>query len=738
MQACAKTLVSALVAMLVQGVYGAEQIEEILVTAQKREQDIQDIPFSITAIRADAVESRDLKDIADIAALVPNLQVTPTPGNATAAQIAIRGGVTINPALTWETTVGLYLDGVYIGKTQGAVFDVVDIDRVEVLRGPQGTLYGRNTLAGGINIVTKRPSGVLSGYARAGVGNYGQRSFAASIDLPALGAARINLAGRQEDRDGWVEVASPQGFPPSSVSELSSVDATAFRAAVDVDISERASLSYRFDRSKGDQASSHSQLHRLDFDYGLPLLGFVSREREDEAAVDGPAFEESEVTGHSLTIDFDVTESLSLKSITAHRDLTWKDGLDLDGTPLDVAHTQRHSDYDSFSQEFQLVGGTDPWSFVAGLYYFEDDGFTDNPQRFFGAFGPFGQTFVSRYGFATQAIAAYTQVDYALTDAVTLTAGLRYTDEEKEIERELGLVGVPRSIPAGTKADVSFDDLTPAASLTWAINQETTAYFRYAEGFKSGSFNGEAQTVAETLLPYGAETIRSLEAGIKGAWLQNRLRVAAAVFQNKHKDMQLSVFTAEGAAGSSVRNAGEADIRGFELEGAFQVTDAVRLAAGYGYLDPKYDEFLDCGGKVDVANNRAFPHAPEHSFNASLDATLARGGWGALRFIADYHLVSDHHLYPFPFAPDANPACALSALAPATEIDSYGLGNARLVLNDVQLGNDASLAFTLWVNNISDKKYRANMLDFGPLFSSLTTAYYGLPRTYGLNVQLNW
>ena len=719
-------------------VQAEEAIEEIVVTAQKREQSIQDIPFSISVIGADLIESRDITDIAVVGNMVPNLQVTDAPGGSTSAQIAIRGGVTINPALTWETTVGLYLDGVYIGKAQGSVFDVVEMQRVEVLRGPQGTLYGRNTLAGGINIVTKPPSGELSGYARVGVGNFGHRTLAASLDLPTLGAARINLSGRSESRDGWVDVGDAPGFPPSSVGSLGEVDSTAFRAAVDVDLNDRTTLSYRFDYSDSDQAATHSQLHRLDFDFGLPLLGFVSTEREDQASVDGPSFERSQVSGHSLTINLDVSESSSLKSITAARELSWDDGLDLDGSPLDVAHTQRHSDYDSFSQEIQLIGETGPFSYVAGLYYFRDDGFTDNPQRFFGAFGPFAAVFISRYGFETEAVAAYAQFDYALSDVLTLTAGLRYTDENKEIERELGNLGLPRSIPADTTGDTSFDDLTPTLSLTYALNGATTAYVRYAEGFKSGGFNGEAQTVAETLLPYSSETVRSLEAGMKGVWFDNRLRIAAALFRNDHKDMQLSVFTAQGAAGSSVRNAGEAVIQGFELEGSLQLGNRVDIAAGYGYLDPEYDKYLDCGGGVDVAGNRAFPHAPEHSFNASLDATVASGGWGELAFILDYNTFSEHYLYPFPIVPDTNTACAPSALAPATEVGDYAVTNARLLLSDMNLGEETSLSATLWVKNLNDEEYRANMIDFGPAFASMTQAYYGLPRTYGLDVTIHW
>ncbi len=726
----------ALVAALQTGI-AQEPIEEIVVTAQKREQNILEVPFSITAISEADVENRDITNIGEIDRLVPNLQVTQAPGNSTAAQIAIRGGVTINPALTWETTVGLYLDGVYIGKTQGSVFDVVEVERIEVLRGPQGTLYGRNTLAGGINIVSKAPSGELGGYAKAGVGNYGAQTLAAGLSLPAMGNVRVNLAARNETRDGWVDV-NAGSIATSSVDALGDIDRTAFRAAVDVDLSDQLTLAYRFDFSEADQAATHSQLHRLDADFMLPILGFVSTEREDSASVDGPSFEKSEVSGHSLTFDLDLSETLSFKSITAFRDLTWSDGLDLDGTPLDVAHTQRHSDYESFSQELQLLGGSGNLNFVAGAYLFNDDGFTDNPQRFFGAFGPFGQTFVSRYGFETQAVALFAQIDYDLSEALTLTAGLRYTDEQKEIERELGNAGQPRTISAGTQADTSFDDLTPTVSLSYDLSDSVSAYLRYAEGFKSGGFNGEAQTLEETLRPYSSESVRSIEAGVKGLWFDNRLRASAAVFRNEHSDMQLSVFTAEGAAGSSVRNAGEAVIQGIEVEGMLNVTEEIRVRASYGYLDSEYDKFLDCGGAADVANNRAFPHAPESSLSLSLEAALFRGSWGQLDVIIDHSHISDYYLYPYPIVADTNPACAASALAPATEVGDYGLTDLRLLLSDVRFGENTSFSASLWVQNLGDEEYRANMIDFGPAFASLTPAYYGLPRTYGVDLVVRW
>jgi len=222
------------------------------------------------------------------------------------------------------------------------------------------------------------------------------------------------------------------------------------------------------------------------------------------------------VQGHNLTATYD-SELGELKSITSYRKLSWDDALDLDGSPLPLAHTQRLSDYDSFSQELQLTGGTGRLNYVLGAYYFEDDGFTNNPQFFFGG----ASVFDSRYGFETTAKAIYGQLDFAISDTLSLTGGLRYTDEEKSIDRtNIAVVfnGLPPNtpfVPAGTTGKTSFDDLSPQITLNYAPIDTINLYAKYANGFKSGGFNGEAGSVVETLRPYDSETVDSFEIGAK-------------------------------------------------------------------------------------------------------------------------------------------------------------------------------------------------------------------------------
>ncbi|MGA1423968.1 MAG: TonB-dependent receptor [Steroidobacteraceae bacterium] len=722
-------------------------LEEIVVTAQRREQRLMDVPIAITALSGSALSRRGVTDVQAMEGFTPNLQISPTPGNSTAAQLAIRGGVTANPALTWDPAVGIYVDGVYVGKTQGALFDLVEIDRIEVLRGPQGTLWGRNTLAGAFNIVTRKPTGEASGSASVQIGNYGTRNGRISIDLPTIGQAKVNLALATQQRDGWIDnAATHYPIPPGrqvSTSELNNVDNKSARLAIDLPLSESVDLAYRGDYNDIDQNASHSQLYRSLLPFLTP---YVATSRQDKATVDGPSFERSKTQGHSLTLEWRVNETNTLKSITSQRKLTWEDGLDLDGSPLDIAHTQRLSDYDASSQEVQWIGRAGKLNYVAGLYYFEDDGFTDNPQAFFMEFGPgAGVQFKSQYGFTTKAKALFGQLEYSLSEQWSLTAGLRYTDEEKTIDRCAGLVGIFDYVPCGTRAKTSFSDTTPLAILTWKPNPSLSAYFKYSEGFKSGGFNGEAGDPANTIpvniaqaqTPYLPETLRSSEIGAKWLFADNRGYANLALFDNDSEEMQLSIFEAKGAANSSIKNAGEANVKGLELELGWQFTQGTRLQFALGKMDGQFDRYIDRG--VDVAFNRSLPHLPETTIGLSLDAALGTIFGADTRLLIDLTRMDDYTLYPYPIivAATTDPASVGSALANDTRVPAYDLVNARLSFDGLRIGNN-EIDVALWSKNLFDKEYIQNMIDFGPGFGNLTQAYFGMPRTFGIELATRW
>jgi len=726
------------------------RLDEVVVTAQRRAEKLQDVPIAVTALNQEQLEQRGISNIGALNAIAPNVQISTATSNTTGAQFSIRGAITINPTPSWDPTVGIYIDGVYIPKMLGGVFDIIDLAQIEVLRGPQGTLYGRNTLAGAVNLTTRKPSGVFGGNADVSYGNYNEVTAKAVLDLPAFGIAKLALGGRYQSRDGITKTT-----PGSSVKSLDNRDQLGGRLALDLDFTDALTAAYRFDYSDIDQRPLHSYLYRSET--GTPLDSYVTHSPDSTVSIDGPTFEKSRVEGHAVTLDWDLSSEFKLKSISAYRKLKWDDSLDLDGSPLPIAHTQRHVNMHNASQELQAQGSLPQLNYVAGLYYYEDRGSMNNPQTYF--FGTFN--FDSRYTFDTKAYAAYGQVDWRVTDALTLTGGLRYTSERKGITRDLGVNFAPGTpfIPLmepGTAASERFSATTPVVTVAYRLTPDVNTYLKYSEGFKSGGFNGEfgdagdingfgsptviAANSAETRRPYQPEKDRTVELGIKTSFDDGRLIINGDVFYNKIKNQQIAIFTASGAASSVVRNAGKATVYGVELETSWRPIDALLLQLNYGYLHSKYDEFIDNNGG-NVAFNRAFVHAPKNTANAMIEARMVQTAAGNLFVNLDYSWTDKFYLYPYPINanvpgdPSSNPATA--SFAGDTQIKSIGLLNGRLSWRDFDV-NGMHFEFALWGRNLTDKRQVANSIDFGPGFGHLTQAYYTEPRTYGVQARMRW
>jgi len=734
-QACAAAILASFGAQaLAQGA-----LEEVVVTAQKREQSLQDAPIAITAFSSEALEQQGISDVRDISGFVPNVQINPSPGGSTGATVAIRGSVTINPAVTWEPTVGMYLDGAFIGKNLGGIFDVADLERIEVLRGPQGSLYGKNTVGGAINLISRKPSGEFSGSLLGGVGNEGYYRVKASVDTAAIGSVgeglgqlSANITLQHEERDGFVRnVDDPLGNPfflagPRSSDEYNNLDADSGRIALALDVTENFDARYSYDFSKKDQQPTASVLTAVD-DPGLgfgPLLEpYVQPDDKypSKLSNDNSGFEKSEVEGHALHLNFRAGEmgflgDVTFKSITSYRELSWDDLLDLDGSPIDFFHSARYVDYDQLSQEFQMVGSTERVNYVFGLYYFEEDADVFNPITFFGVFGtPTSDQF---YGLESESRAVFGQVDWrpaaeVLQDRLTVTLGARYTEEKKDqYIVHPGFAG---------DADDDWSSFTPALTLGWELSDDINLYARYAEGWKSGGFNGESSTLAAFQRAYDPEEVTSYELGMKSRWLDNRLQLNLAAFQNEIEDMQIAVFLADGSAASVVDNAGKATIKGFEVELLAQPIDNLQLNLNLGYLDPEYDEYID--GGVNVANDREFPYSPEITANAGIQYTIndVLACCGNLTGRLDWVYVDERVAYPEP----------IQNLR--SQLDSYTLLNGRLTLSDIPLGN-GNLKVAAWGKNLLDEEYRTNTIPF----IIWTVSYFGDPRTYGVEVSYDF
>ncbi len=753
-------------------------VEEIVVTAQKRAENVQDVPIAISAVSNEYLESRGITSIDNLGSIAPNVKIERTPSNKTISQIAIRGSVTINPAITWEPAVGLYLDGVYIAKAQGSIFDIADLERVEILRGPQGTLYGRNTLAGAVNLITRKPSGEAGGEFELTYGNYGYAKGRAVLDLPQMGIFSAKISGQAQTRDGFIKIG-PNPFEddfladllsgPPSVNRTNDLDNYSGMLQIRAEPSDDVAIDYTYDYSRYDQRPDFSQLFQVNrnndprdiFDpnpanpsySGIPLYLFADRDRQSRGSIDAdPLFEKTTTQGHALTISWDVGDA-TIKSITAYRKLKWADSLDLDGSPMDIALTARSSRYKSFTQELQASGTAldDRLNYVVGAYYLKDKAETDNPLNFFFH----TERLFSSYGSHTKAYAAYAQLDYRITDPLVLTIGGRYSHERKDIKRFFRVLATtnPAAPPApftaidvgyGDVPDAKFSDFSPAATIRYEINDNINVYARYAKGFKSGGFNGETQVTEfppsddcpsgapELCEPYEAEKVNSYEIGFKSRLFDNRLQLNAAAFWDKHKDIQLSVFLGEGAA-SVVRNAAAARIWGLEFEAIARPVEWLTVNGSAAYLNSKYKSFIDAG--EEVADNRAFPHTPKYTAALGVDARVAQGNWGQLNLIGDLNHVSSYFTFPYPLrTPSESDQNAYTTKSPGRTIV-----NLRSALTDIPLGSgNAKGELTLWVRNLFKEDRPQNFIDFGPTFGGLTVAYYPDPRTYGVTAGIRF
>jgi iron complex outermembrane recepter protein len=757
------TLAAMLMAMpaLAQDQQGASP-GDIIVTAQKRSERLQEVPIAVSAVGSEFLQSRDISSIDRLGSVAPNVKIERAPSNKTISQISIRGSVTINPAITWEPAVGLYMDGVYIAKAQGSIFDVADLERIEVLRGPQGTLYGRNTLAGAVNLITKKPTGELGGFIEGSYGDYNYHKIKGSLNLPKYGIFSVKLSGQIQKRDGFIDVVD-NPYPaailanPRKTDEQNDLDSHSFMAQVRAEPTDNLTLDYTFDYSNFDQKTDYAQLYRVNrngdprdiFDPASPSYAFAGaffplnlydrKDRQDKASLDANLFERSKATGHALTATWDVG-GVTLKSITAYRNLRWDDSLDLDGSPLDVAATQRFTKYHAFSQELQATGALfddDRLKYVVGLFYFKDKAETDNPQRFFGG----ATSFRAGYGSHTEAYAAYAQVDYNLTEKLTLTGGLRYNHEEKDIKRYLELIGtgVLIDVPYGGVPDATANNLSPQFTVKYAFTRDFNVYARYAKGFKSGGFNGETNIAgtdpgspgcaapAELTCPYKPEKVDSYEIGFKSQWFDRRLTLNSAFFWDEHKDIQLSIFTATGAAASVVKNAAQAQIRGVEVEVTARPIDTLTLNASVAYLDAEYKKYIEAG--VDVSNNRAFPHTPEYTASFGADWEALRGDWGKLNLVGDVSYVDEYYTYPYPLrTPTLSDQNANNTKSPGRTIV-----NLTANVTDIPLGRSKANV-SLWARNVFEEDRPQNFIDFGPGFGGLTVAYFPDPRTVGVTI----
>ncbi len=726
-------------------------IEEVVVTAERRESNLQDVALSVTAFSATALEDYQVGNLGDLQSLVPNLSVHV--GDANNAVVYIRGVGQVDSVAFFEPGVGIYLDDVYLGRAQGAFLNVLDVERIEVLRGPQGTLYGRNTVGGAIKYVSAAPTEAPSAEVTASFGNYDRLDLRASLSGTLV---EDTLFGRltvaKLDRNGY----SHNLFDGRDDGDQDTLFA---RAVLKYNASDNLSIQLAADYTDSDPDRSRTPakvtpISVLSVDphtFGLSVETFAADDDPFLVNADFNTVEQTKTIGTDLNLTWNINEALTFKSITSFRDLEYGTELDLDGTPINAFGIYYFNDQQQWTQELQLAYQSDKLKAVGGLYYFNEEGTTFDG----GVFSNFLIALSGDSKFNTDSYAAFGQIDYDFTDRLSGIFGLRYTDEEKTYSRRAedfdltalagisfdpdtfavsyahpellnpsssdlaldGGIGVPR---VGANPDpADFDNLSFKAGLKYQLNDDAQVYGTISEGFKSGGFNGRVSD--GQLEPYDEETLISYEIGVKSQWLQNRLRTNFAVFYTDYKDLQVSSFeaSADGATFIPVfTNAGAATIKGAEFELTALLTEGLTMTANVGYLNAGYDEFFAqpdpiTGEVIDVSDEREIVNSPKWDTFLGLSYSVPLAAGGDVTVATNWAYRSKTYL-------EVNSSENLAQ-------DSYSVFDASLTWNSA----NNHWRVILGGKNLTDKEYRTHAFDLSA-FPGVELGYYNPPRTYSI------
>jgi iron complex outermembrane receptor protein len=684
----------------------AEGIEQIIVTAQKREESLQDTPLSIVALTSKDIEQKGISNVQDLQTLVPNLQMTAHPNGSSTALISIRGIGITDDQITQDPGTAVYIDGVYLARSQGLAMDVAELARIEVLRGPQGTLYGRNAKSGAINFITLEPK--LGEFQFKEQVNFGSRDLMSSrtmLNVPLGDTFAARLGYYRMKQDGYVDNRG------TGSSRWGDRNREAWRADVLWRPSDKFELRYAYDRSEIDDTPA--------FIVSAPLYPAMARRpKEGSTAVKDLNPNDITTQGHSLTAKLDLADWLTVKSITAYRKINnFQNENFLAGVlgPLPLFRNASTIKQHQWSEELQLIGQTPDKSleYIVGLYYFSEKGRLDSGTVTIQA--PTTESLNSST-IDNKAYAVFGQATWnTLDQRLHLTAGARWSRDEREAtlaraNRNLttGAVVLDPAVGAGKK---TYSNFSPTFTIAYDVTDDINVFARWARGYKTGGYNTRASSIARFNEGFGEETLTSIEGGIKSEFWDHRVRLNLTAFRGKYRDIQLNIQSdPTNPRLVDVLNAGRATIQGIEFEGLIRPMRGLTIGANYAYLDAKYNEVLDAAGN-NLANRYRFL-SPRNSYGFDLSYTTPDTGIGRFTLSGNYSWQNRKYA---------------STSDPSLIIPNYGLLNGRIALSDIP--GVKGLRVALWAKNLTDKEYYVSQFQLG---SGIQGAIFGEPRTVGV------
>lgn len=696
------------------------EMEEVVITAQKREQAIQEIPISIASFDAEDLENKVIEQVESLSTSVPNLVIggEHSFGGETSGKAYIRG----------LPGVGIYIDDVYQDSGIGLLTrDLVEVERVNVLRGPQGTLFGKETTGGAIQIYTKKPGDSFKGVVKYGIGTGNLSDFNFAVDLPISDSLRTRISGSSVDRDGYIENVA--GDPDGGDINTQSIN-------FDVVWEPNDTFSARF--KYGENDFTQDSMARILIDQ--------SHLDDFESEVSGYAdtyWQDSDET--SLNINWDINENISIKSITGYNEQSTNYWIDYDGRQ-DVVYESSSRDYEeTISQELQVLGDYENLFWVAGVYYQESDYKSVNHTKAFWA-PPSGYIEGGLGGDNIETEAVFADITYNITEKLALSFGARYSDETATNIDYQPITGVNDSfiepvdfsslstntiladqgVTGETVAEYS--NTSVKLSATYQYSNDIMLYATYSEGFTAGGaesittdWDNDPNTAETTrVLDYDPEQVASYETGIRSEWLDGRLTVNASLFFINYDDIQLreNLLRDDGTfvlGRQTTNNAATAEVQGIELDVTYHVTDSLSAQFSYGLTDSKYK---DVGNATELKVNSEFQKAPENSYNISMSHYSDIFNSGSINTNITYGWKDEQRM--------------AQADGAAFNQDSFGLLSGRISFTP----NSGKWSLAAYGSNLTDELYYLSVHNSAGLGG--LTAAAGKGREFGLEIKMEF
>jgi iron complex outermembrane receptor protein len=711
-------------------------LEEVIVTARRRSESLQEVPISVTALTAE-LNNPSIRNLRDIEGYSPNVTIDNSGAGPGAAAISIRGVSYQEVDKSLDPSVGVIIDGVYMGTNVGQILNNFDIAQIEILRGPQGTLFGKNTTGGVINVVRDRPTGEFGGELQAAFGSWDLQEYKGLVNFPIF---EDTLAGKVYATDisdkGWLTNTTIN-------EDTSRIDSRSYGFSLLATPTDDFEALFNYDRleDNSDIVGGHNfnqdgslicVLAGVLGDTGLGIAPNWNEAEtcasqdvgsdEDHVSMNDHQLASVETDAYTLNMQWDVGPGV-ITSITGYRENVEFRRAEYDVSAADFFTLNFDQDYDQFSQEINFASSfSDTFEFVAGVYYWQSE-YSQQSETVGLLYNTFllgkapGTTSFLRQNQETESIAVYFSGDWHITEALTATLGARYTQEEKDFKAhtpEDVLNGVITQTPEYAQASDEWSETTPKIGLSYQLDDDFLLFTSYSKGFKSGGFFGRNTSVETLTTSYDPELVGTFELGMKSDWVDGRVRFNATVFSTDYDDKQEDniIPLSDGTVGTVVSNASSVEIRGLELELVAALTENIRVQASYGYLDAEYKDYdADINGDGVITDNSDLNlrRTPENTFGLS---TTYSESFGDVDFVGDIS-------YRWRDEIDT-----IADNDPIGQVDSFGMWSAS-----ANFTFSEQYQISVYGRNLGDQRHAESVINIGPLAS---TGTYNRPRNWGL------